>query len=678
MGHGAVTTSRTVHIKAALFNNAVYICMVRDVVTDHDPYLKDLKICNVTGSSEQALNKSSSGMKSGVEDRKVLWSGTVTVAELVRHRVVDTNVRRIYPTIEIHMQPHPNRQENGVAVLQVVTRLKRFLRPDSVWRRIYNRVRNTLSKSFRRRQMDLSRRLHTRFHEKMDAMLMTRATSVLNDFKTDFVADKDLATSPLNERNARHASHAHSSGYQHHSHTYVHKSAKPPVVVQLIPKGFHLSFSEKPVAALRDEASSTPSCVDSDTFEVSADSWRLDVGTRLEDLKETMKQLMEQQQNQGYDLSALRSECHPMVQWSNVNTSVASEVAELRSDMCEMARSQGAIMTALQEQSQQLQQVMGATQKLLARAPATPPHPEARAHANSHSPLQQKQHSPSLNANEAQQRSPSLNATEMFPPLVARRLVADMSSVHKVVNGEIMRSHDVQSAGRHCAHAHKYIHMHTRNRGDGESERRTPRGIGPPKVSDMQTHAQLEEVESESESEREQEERVSWTSKRPSINDLKQARLVRDLTPLVENKAQSAISSPAVSGAQHTQEHDLVETPVSSSSDFDFGSFLFLSPTVDQDVCRRGGAVHSTPFTSYSTRSRVPLSPRTKTPGSNASTRPPSVPPLPLTISAWHQAKENAPTGTPRSNRISAKERFPLHLELQCSRSEARDQVYRV
>jgi CRP-like cAMP-binding protein len=175
------------------------------------------------GPPAKALSKSSSGMQSGEEDRKVLWSGTVTLAELVRHRVVDTNVRKIHPTIEIHMQPHPNRQKNGVAVLQLVTRLKRVLRSGSVWRRIYFTVRNTLSKSFLRRQMELSRSLHARFHEKMDTMLMSRATSVFNDFKADFFADKDLATSPLNERNARHASHkhphAHSSGYQHHSHT---------------------------------------------------------------------------------------------------------------------------------------------------------------------------------------------------------------------------------------------------------------------------------------------------------------------------------------------------------------------------------------------------------------------------------------------------------------------------
>ena len=38
----------------------------------------------------------------------------------------------------------------------------------------------------------------------------------------------------------------------------------------------------------------------------------------------------------------------------------------------------------------------------------------------------------------------------------------------------------------------------------------------------------------------------SWTSKRSSVNDLKQAQLVRALTPLVENKAQSA---PAASSS---------------------------------------------------------------------------------------------------------------------------------
>ena len=43
----------------------------------------------------------------------------------------------------------------------------------------------------------------------------------------------------------------------------------------------------------------------------------------------------------------------------------------------------------------------------------------------------------------------------------------------------------------------------------------------------------------------------SWTSKRSSVNDLKQAQLVRALTPLVENKAQSApaASSSSVSSA---------------------------------------------------------------------------------------------------------------------------------
>ena len=35
----------------------------------------------------------------------------------------------------------------------------------------------------------------------------------------------------------------------------------------------------------------------------------------------------------------------------------------------------------------------------------------------------------------------------------------------------------------------------------------------------------------------------SWTSKRSSVNDLKQAQLVRALTPLVENKAQSATAA---------------------------------------------------------------------------------------------------------------------------------------
>jgi len=42
-----------------------------------------------------------------------------------------------------------------------------------------------------------------------------------------------------------------------------------------------------------------------------------------------------------------------------------------------------------------------------------------------------------------------------------------------------------------------------------------------------------------------QKERESWTSKRSSVNDLKQAQLVRALTSLVENKDQSASSSPA-------------------------------------------------------------------------------------------------------------------------------------
>jgi hypothetical protein len=168
---------------------------------------------------------------------------------------------------------------------------------------------------------------------------------------------------------------------------------------------------------------------------------------------------------------------------------------------------------------------------------------------------------------QQQQRSPSLNAIEMFPPLEARTLVANMSSVHKAVQRENMRLHegnlDVQSGGRWDVPG-----CHTARHSEGEIE---------------------------SEGEREQEERVSWTSKRPSINDLKQARLVHDLTPLVENKAQSAISSPvaaySVSGAQHAQEHDPVETPVSSLSSTrstpDLGSFLLLSPTVDQDVSRK-------------------------------------------------------------------------------------------
>jgi hypothetical protein len=211
-----------------------------------------------------------------------------------------------------------------------------------------------------------------------------------------------------------------------------------------------------------------------------------------------------------------------MVQWSDANTSVASQVAVLRSDVCQMARSQGAIMKALQERSQQLQQVMSAAQKLLARAPETPPLPEARAQADSLSPQQQQQRNPSLNAIEMQQqqqqqRRPSLNAIEMLPLLEARTLVADMSSVHKAVQRENMRLHegngDVQSGGRwdvpgchtarHSAHTHSYTRTHTRNRGDGESARWTPRGVASPKVSDLQVHAQLEEGEIESESERE-------------------------------------------------------------------------------------------------------------------------------------------------------------------------------
>ena len=270
-----------------------------------------------------------------------------------------------------------------------------------------------------------------------------------------------------------------------------------------------------------------------------SETWKLDVATQLQHMNNLLVQVMELQQNDRQDVSALRSQ---LLQWREANTSVGSDVAALRADMLEMALSQGTIMAALdargtggaekggQQQSQQQQQDIDATQKLLARARATPPHHEARTHADSHS--------------QQQQRSTMMDAIEISPSLFprkltvrdgdddslpeARRLIADMSHVHKAVQRENARTSecngDVKSARRsrrreeHTLDAQRNLEVGVLH------------AIKALKSERPATNAQLEAGERESE--RQQDARDSWMSKRPSNNDLKQAhRAYPHVTP---------------------------------------------------------------------------------------------------------------------------------------------------
>jgi len=596
-----------------------------------------------SGAKSPNQEKQSSPVpKSGGNNRAILWSGTIPVAELVRSRVIDTTVRKVHPKIEVDMQPHDDKGDKGVAVMQVVARLKRILRSGSIWRRIFTDIRNMpLTKYFRGRQRKASQVLHASFHQKMDAMLLSR--SVFKSLARGF--GEDRVASPLNELQAGHSPHvhhdAHSSAHHHDAHTHVRVAAKSPLVdggihmsfndkntdvkhaaakSHLVERGFHMSFSEKGVAApqLNDNASSTSS---------STDAWKVDVETQLQNLKTILEEVVEQQRKHRHDVCVLRSELQPMLEWSGANSSLGSEVAALRSDMREMARSQGAIMAALQEHSKQQQEIRDATHTLMARETATQAQLEARAHADSQS-LQQ-------------QRNPSLNAIEMSPPPEARRMVADLSRVHKAVQRAGVRSHegngdsgvlDDQSAvgsdtidtakgeqhsngasrgAREVQSAGRWGH-----RRDGASERQTPRGTAGPTVSDRPTHSQLEEA-----------------------------------------------------GAQDAEEQDNV----------DFTGTPADTPRSRSDLGGKGGWTgNSTPSTSYSKRSSVPLSPRTVTTGRNVSTRTPPVPRLPLTGSAWQQANAHAPSDSGGNSKGAAQERLPLYMELQRSRDGARDRSERV
>ena len=547
-------------------------------------------------------------MKPLEEERTVLWSGTVTVAELVRHRVVDTSVRKIHPRIEIPLHPHPDRQEKGVGVIQIVTRLRRVLRSDSLWRRLFNRIQSMAdSKYFSRRRKEAAKRLHAKFHEKMDAKLLTR--SVFKSFA--WGADKNSDTLPFTERarQAHHASHhnashghhhVHSSGHHHHSHMYVHGAGAPRDESTLVTKG-------SPVAASRSSSTS------------SVDAWRLDIETQLQDLKGILEQVMEQQRKHRHDVLALRSELQPMLQWSAANTGLGSELVALRSDMREMARSQGAIMAVMQEQSQQQLQVMDAAQTLIARGSATQPQPDAHAHADS--------------VSQQPQRKPPLNAIEIAAsPPEARRMVADMSRVLKAVQRQSARltprSHegngDVESAGR------------WETSRDGESARRTPRAISVPTVSNLQTLSQLEEAAG--------------------------AQHAQEYDP-VETPVDTPRSRSNLGGTG--------ARPVPGA-----GSSANLTPFMSFSK-RRGSDVEDAQRAARRAldSSSVQLSPRTMTPAVNVSNRTPPVPRLPLTGSAWQQANAHAPPDTPRSSSDAAQERLPLRLELQRSRDEARDRA---
>jgi CRP-like cAMP-binding protein len=547
-------------------------------------------------------------MKPLVEERTVLWRGTVTVAELVRHRVVDTSVRKVHPRMEITLQPHPDRQEKGVGVLQIVTRLKRVLRSDSVWRRLFTRIQSlAASKYFSRRRKEVAKRLHAKFHEKMDAKLLTRSV-----FKS-FARGTDNDTLPFTERarQAHHASHhhgshghhhVHSSGHHHHSHTYVHAAGAPLEESTLVTKG-------SPVAASRSSSTS------------SVDAWKLDIETQLQDLKGILEQVLEQQRKHRHDVLALRSELQPMVQWSAANTGLGSELVVLGSDMREMARSQGAIMAVLQEQSQQQLQVMDAAQTLIARASATQPQPDAHAHADS--------------VSQQPQRKPSLNAIEIAAsPPEAHRMVADMSRVHKAVQRQSARS----TPRSHTGNGDVVSARRWETSGEGESARRTPRAIAVPTVSNLQALAQLEEAAG--------------------------AQHAQEYHP-VETPEDSPRSRSNLGGTGARSE------PGSKA-----GSFANSTPFMSYSK-RRGSdvvdALRAARRTSDSSSAQV--SPRTMTSAVNVSIRSPPVPRLPLTGSAWQQANAHAPPDTPRSNRDAAQERLPLRLELQRSRDEARDRA---
>ena len=532
----------------------------------------------------------------------MLWSGTFTVAELVRHRVVDTSVRKVHPRLEITMQPHPDRQEKGVGVLQIVSRLKRVLRSDSVWKRVLNRIQSlAASKYFSRRRKEAAKRLHANFHEKMD---------VFKSFA--LFADKSKDTLPFTERTrqAHHASHhhaspghhhAHSSSHHHHSHTYVHAAGAPREESTLVTTG-------SPVAASRSSSTS------------SVDAWKLDIETQLQDLRGFLEQVLEQQRKHRHDVLALRSELQPMLQWSAANTGLGSELVALRSDMREMAHSQGAIMAMLQEQSQQQLQVMDAAQTLITRASATQPQPGAHAHAHS--------------VSQQPQRKPALNAIEIVAsPPEAHRMVADMSRVQKAVQRQSARS----TPRSHKGNGDVESARQWETSGDGESGRRTPRAIAVPTVSNLQTLAQLEEAAG--------------------------AQHAQEYDP-VETPVDSPRSSSNLGGTV-------------ARSKAGAGSFANSTPLMSYST-RRGSdvvdALRAARRASDSSSAQV--SPRTMTPAVNVSNRTPPVPRLPLTGSAWQQANAHAPPDTPRSNRVAAQERLPLRLELQQrSRDEARDRA---
>ena len=318
-----------------------------------------------------------------------IWTGTLPVLEAVSNRVIDTKARKVHPRLTVSLRDASGSAQHEHS-LSICVRVKRVLREGSVWARVFSEIRNVpLSQYFQKQQKKITKDLHERFHDKMDVLLLSR--SVFRHLQGTFAA-KD--SQDKNEGAA--------------------------------------DEEEAPAAEY-----SQREAVDDERMAVMASSMQEMMATlsSMPKMMGTLHGITEEQRKHDDEIVALRCDMQSLLEATDVSNTTLSELAALRADMRELARAQGAIMAALEEQTDKQQQLFSLTHSLSLR---------------SHQKQQQPQQQSAIGINGldgASASSAGQSATNRTSPgdgslHVDGAIVADMSRVAEAVKRESLRGKD--------------------------------------------------------------------------------------------------------------------------------------------------------------------------------------------------------------------------------------------